>query len=191
MRRFFDRTAGAFGTAAAANVALCAAIGGLADGTRGIKAGVVVGVVLAVLPFAARATAGWLARPDGILRFLWSQLSASAIAVARRFFDGLGALLSPLEEALRIPRLMLRFALMVAADLVGRAASAIGARLFTPLGLGNLAALGVIAANLANVEFATPITILGFGAMLLVLLVDLSETTAGADVGRDSQSKPT
>lgn len=176
MRRFFDRTAGAFGIAAAANVALCAAIGGLADGTRGIKAGVVVGVVLAVLPFAARATAGWLARPDGILRFLWSQLSASAIAVARRFFDGLGALLSPLAEALRIPRLMLRFALMVAADLVGRAASAIGARLFTPLGLGNLAALGVIAANLANVEFATPITILGFGAMLLVLLVDLSET---------------
>lgn len=59
------------------------------------------------------------------------------------------------------------------------------------LNCGVVAALGVIAANLANVEFATPITILGFGAMLLVLLVDLSETTAGADVGRDSQSKPT
>lgn len=176
MRRLFDRTAGAFGIAAAANVALCAAIGGLADGTRGIKAGVVVGVVLAVLPLAARATAGWLARPDGMLHFVWTQLSGSAIAVAQRFFDGLGALLSPLARALRFPGLMLRFALMVAADLFGRAASAIGARLFTPLGLGNLAALGVIAANLANVEFATPITILGFGAMLLVLLVDLSET---------------
>lgn len=176
MRRFFDRTAGAFGIAAAANVALCAAIGGLADGTRGIKAGVVVGVVLAVLPFAARATAGWFTRPNGIPRILWSQLSAPAIAVAQRLFDGLGALLSPLAQALRVPGLMLRFALMVAADLFGRAASAIGARLFTPLGLGNLAALGVIAANLANVEFATPITILGFGAMLLVLLVDLSET---------------
>ena len=50
------------------------------------------------------------------------------------------------------------------------------ARLFTPLGLANLAALGVIAANLANVEFATPITLLGLGAMILVLLVDLSET---------------
>ena len=176
MRRFLDRSGGAFGIAAAANVALCASIGGLADGTRGIKAGVVVGVVLAVLPLAVRATAGWLTRPNGMLRFVWSQLSDSAIAVAQRFFDGLGAFLSPLARALRFPGLMLRFALMVAADLSGRAASAIGARLFTPLGLGNLAALGVIAANLANVEFATPITILGFGAMLLVLLVDLSET---------------
>ena len=176
MRRFLDRSGGAFGIAAAANVTLCAAIGGLADGTRGIKIGVVVGVVLAVLPLAARATAGWLARPNGMLRFVWHQLSDSAIAVAQRFFDGLGALLSPLARALRFPGLMLRFALMVAADLFGRAASAIGARLFTPLGLGNLAALGVIAANLANVEFATPITILGFGAMLLVLLVDFSET---------------
>jgi len=43
---------------------------------------------------------------------------------------------------------------VVPAMLFGRAASAIGTRLFTPLGLANLAALGVIAANLANVEFA-------------------------------------
>lgn len=191
MRSFLDRAGGAFGIAAAANVALCAAIGGLADGTRGIKGGVVVGVLLAVLPLVLRATAGWLTRPNGILRFVWSHLSAPAVAVAQRFFDGLGVLLSPLARALRFPKLMLRFALMVATDLFGRAMSAIGTRLFTPLGLANLAALGVIAANLANVEFATPITILGFGAMLLVLLVDLSETAGGADASRVPQSKPT
>ncbi len=176
MRRIFDRAGGAFGIAAAANVALCAAIGGLADDTRGLKIGVVVGVVLAVLPLAARALMQWLAQPNGILRFVWNQVAASVLAVASRFFGALGAVLSPLVLMLRLPILLARFVGMVASDAFGRLATAIGARLFTPLGFANLAALGVIAANLANVEFATPITILGFGLMILVLLVDLSET---------------
>ena len=42
----------------------------------------------------------------------------------------------------------------------------------------------VIAAIITGIEFAPPITILGFGLMLLVLLVDLIERTSELGSGR-------
>lgn len=176
MKGILDRATGAFGVAAAANITLCLAIGGLADGTRGLKIGVLVGVILAVLPVFIRAFLGWWARPGGVIRFVGSQIAASVLVVARRFFDALGAVLGPVAWALQMPVLLFRMVGTIVAGGFAAAASAIFTRLFTPLGLANLAALGVIAINTAGVEFATPITILGFGLMLLVLMVDLSET---------------
>ena len=51
----------------------------------------------------------------------------------------------------------------------------------TPLGLANLAALGVIAVNLADLDFAAPIAFLGLGLLILVLLVSENEAAQEAE----------
>ena len=168
--------------AATVNGALSVALGALLWGLPGAQAGLVVGIVLAVMPTAVRTALRWMARPDNILRLLGTALAAATIRGASRIVDRLGALLAPIGEALRLPVLLVRFVGIVAVAAAGAALSAVGRVLATPLGLANLAALAVIAVNLAGFEFATPVTILGLGLLILVLLVDRNEATDAGDV---------
>jgi hypothetical protein len=63
--------------------------------------------------------------------------------------------------------------------------AAIGRIVGTPLGLANIAALAVIAVNVAGLEFAGPIAFLGLGMLILVLMVSESE----AELERQEQGK--
>ena len=175
--------------AAAVNGALSVALGALLWGLPGAQAGLVVGIVLAAMPTAVRAALRWLARPDNILRLVGAAAATAIVRVASRIVDRVGALLAPVGEILRLPVLLVRFVGIVASAAAGAALSAVGRVLATPLGLANLAALAVIAVNLAGFEFATPVTILGLGLLILVLLVDRNEASGAAEVSGEGERK--
>lgn len=173
--------------AAAVNAALCIALGALLWGLPGAQAGLVVGIVLAVSPTAVSAALRWLARPDTVLRLFAAAIGAAIVRAGSAIVARTGALLAPIGEALRLPVLLVRFVAIVAAAAAGAALSAVGRVLATPLGLANLAAVAVIAVNLAGFEFATPVAFLGLGLLILVLLVDRNEAGSAAEISEEGE----
>ncbi len=172
----FDRYRGAaFAIAVAINTGFCILIGFLAGGLRGAQIGVVVGVGLGVLPGIVRTARHLLADPHGLPRLLGHAIAAAAITVGTAAVRVLGGITAPVAAVLRWPILLARLAVETAAGLLGQALAAIGRIVGTPLGLANLAALAVIAVNVAGLEFATPIAFLGLGLLILVLMVSESE----------------
>lgn len=167
--------AASFAAALAVNTGLCILIGTLMGGLRGARLGLVLGIALAILPVVARAVAAWLARPDNLLRFVARQIAATILRAARLLLVALERVFSPIAALFRGPVLLFRFVAYVLCGSITAALSAIGRTLATPLGLANLAALAVIAINIAGAEFATPIAILGLGLLTLALLVNESE----------------
>lgn len=162
------------------NGLLGAILGGLLAGLRGAKGGMVAGMLLALLPFAVRGTATWLARPDGVPRLVGREIGAVAIRGGAAIVEALRGPFGALARSLQRPVLVLRFAAFFMAGTIARAFGAAGQVLTTPLGLANLVALAVIAANLAGLEFATLGVFLGFALLLLVLAVDEYEIEDGA-----------
>lgn len=161
--------------ACAVNGILGAATGVLAAGVDGAKVGLIAGLVLAVLPVTARNVSAWLGRPDGLARFLAAHAAATAVAAAQTITGLLGSMIGPIARSMQVPALVVRFAADVIAHAVAIALGGFRRIVATPLGLANIAALGVVVANIANLEFAAPVTCLGLGMLLLVLLVSESE----------------
>ena len=171
-----DRYRGAaFGVAVAINIGFCLLIGFLAGGLRGAQIGVLVGIGLGVLPTALRTAGRVFADRHGLPRLVGRAIASTAITAGAAAVRLLGGITGPIAAPLRWPLLLLHFAVEIAAGLLGQGLAAIGRIVGTPLGLANIAALGVIAVNVAGLEFAGPIAFLGLGMLILVLMVSESE----------------
>jgi hypothetical protein len=182
----FDRYRGAaFAVAIAINTSFCILIGFLTGGLRGAQIGVLVGIGLGVLPAAVRTAGHLLADRHGLPRLVGRSIATAAIAAGTAAVRVVGSVTGPIAALLRWPLLLVRFAVEVAAGVLGQVLAAIGRIVGTPLGLANIAALGVIAVNVAGLEFAGPIAFLGLGMLILVLLVSESE----AELERQEQGK--
>ena len=182
----FDRYRGAaFGIAIAINTGFCILIGFLTGGLRGAQIGVLVGIGLGVLPVAVRTAGHLLADRHGLPRLVGRSIATAAIAAGTAAVRVVGSVTGPIAYLLRWPVLLVRFAVEVAAGVLGQVLAAIGRVVGTPLGLANIAALGVIAVNVAGLEFAGPIAFLGLGMLILVLMVSESE----AELERQEQGK--
>lgn len=173
---------------AAINGALCIVIGTLLGGLRGGQLGLVVGILLAVLPAAVRASTTWLARPGGMPRLIMHEVGAVAVRSGATVSSALGKLIGPVVRLMQVPFLMLRFAAFVVSGIAKASVDAVGRTLATPLGLANIGALLVIAINLLGFDFATLSTFVGFGLLVLVLLVsnDEGETEDNTGLGGHS-----
>jgi hypothetical protein len=173
----FDRYRGAtFGITVAINTGFCILIGFLVGGLRGAQIGVLVGIGLGVLPAALRTAGRLLADPHGLPRLMGRAIAAACVAAGAAAVRVLGGITMPIAALLRWPLLAVRFAVEIAASAMERGLATIGRILGSPLGLANVAALVVIAVNVAGLEFAGPIAFLGLGMLILVLLVSESET---------------
>lgn len=182
----FDRYRGAaFGITIAINTGFCILIGLLVGGLRGAQIGVLVGIGLGVLPAALRTVGRRFADPHGLPRLVGRAIASAAVAAGTAAVHVLGAITLPVAALLRGPMLLVRFAVETASGGLGRVLTAIGRILGTPLGIANLAALAVIAVNVAGLEFAGPIAFLGLGMLILVLFVSESE----AKLERQNQEK--
>lgn len=161
--------------ACAVNGILGTATGALAAGTTGAQVGLIAGLVIAVLPVIARALSTWLGRPGGLARFFAVEIAAASMSTAQAIASLLGSIIGPIAHSMQAPLLVVRFAADVIVHAVAVMLGGLWRIVATPLGLANIAAMGVMAANLANLEFAAPVTFLGLGMLLLVLLVSESE----------------
>ena len=171
-----DRYRGAaFGITVAINTGFCLLISFLAGGLRGAQIGVLVGIGLGVLPAAARTAGRLLADRDGLPRMLGRAIAAGALATGAAAVHVLGGITTPIAALLRWPIFLMRLAVEIAAGVLGQVLTATGRIVGTPLGLANIAALVVIAVNVAGLDFAGPIAFLGLGMLILVLMVSESE----------------
>jgi hypothetical protein len=172
----FDRYRGAaFGITVAINTGFCIVIGLLVGGLRGAQMGVLVGIGLGILPAALRTAGRRLADPHGLPRLVGRAIAAAAVAAGAAAIRVLGGITTPVVALLRWPLLAIRFAVEIAAGALERGLAALGRIVGSPLGLANVAALLVIAINVAGLDFAGPITFLGLGMLILVLFVSESE----------------
>lgn len=160
----------------AVNAFLAGAIGALLGGLKGAQIGWIGGLALAALPLVTTAARSYFASPGSLPRFLARQLADVAVGAASSLAIGIGRLLSPLSAVLRLPMLLAR----IVASMLEAAAASLLARLFrliaTPLGLANVGALAIIAADRAGIEFASMAVVVGLLALILVLVVSVSET---------------
>ena len=161
--------------ASAVNGGLGTAGGALAGGLMGAKIGLLAGLFLAVLPIVVPAVASWLGRPDGLPRFIASEIGKLALAGGRAVVSAIGTILRPIGHALAIPILLVRIVGDVSSRAVAMVLAACWRLVATPLGLANLAALAVLAIDASGFDFAGPVTILGLGMLILVLLVSANE----------------
>lgn len=182
----FDRhRGGAFAIAVAINTGFCILIGFLVGGLRGAQIGVLVGIGLGVLPSALRIAGRRLADPHGLPRLVGRAIAAAAIAAGAAAVRVMGGITGPIAALLRWPLLLVHFTVEIATGVLGRILAAIGRIVGTPLGIANVAALAVIAVNIAGLDFATPIAFLGLGLLILVLIVSESE----AELERQEQGR--
>lgn len=175
------------GATIATNAILCAAIGALLAGLPGGQLGLIIGICISFLPQAWRGLTAWLGRSDNILLFVVREATAPILRGASRVLDIGETLLSPIAAVLRVVLSIVR----VLADLTGQAAGAIlgrfGRTLATPLGLANLAAAAIVAADLGGFDLTPTVAFLGFAMLVLVLVVSENEARS-ADNGSASQT---
>lgn len=171
------------------NVSLCVALGALIGGLPGGQIGLILGICLSILPGLLRILAPLFNKPKGMVQFLAREMGAGILRVAGGLLDRLQAYLSPLATALRGVLLVGRLIVDLVAGLLGPPLGRIGSALATPLGLANLAALAVIAANLAGLDFAAPVAFLGLGMLVLVLIVSEHEARTAHDARAQGEEK--
>lgn len=161
--------------ASVVNGSLGMAAGALVAGVLGAKLGLILGLLLAVLPIATREASAWLGRPDGLFRFVIAQIATAVIGTAQVIANIVGSLVARVAGLMQGPVVVVRILI----DVLARAFTGLLGRLWrlvaTPLGMANVAATAVIAANLAGLDFASPVAFLGLGMLVLVLLVSESE----------------
>jgi len=165
------------------NGGLGLAIGSLAAGVSGAKIGLVAGLALAALPIAVRAVSAWVIRPDGLPRFVLAEVGAAAVTTSQAIVDGVASLVRPVVAQMQAPTLLACFAADVFANALAGMLGGLWCIVATPLGVANVAALAVIFAILAGLDFATPVAFLALGMLMLVLLVTESEARDEADHG--------
>jgi hypothetical protein len=177
------------------NAILCVALGALVGGLTGAQIGLIGGICLSILPGALRVLPPLLTKPRAMVRFLAREVAAAILRVAGGLLDRLEAYLSPVAAVLRGLLLVVRLIAEPAASFLGAGIARFCGALATPLGLANLAALAVIAANFAGLDFAAPVAFLGFGMLVLVLLVSehedkLATKPGGEDLMKASARRP-
>ena len=171
------------------NGGLGAALGALIAGLAGAQVGLILGLLLAVVPVATRAVWAWVSRPGGLLRFVLAEIGAMAISMAVAVERLAGAAIAPVIRGLRGPTAAAREAAGGFAEALSALLGGLWRIVATPLGVANLAALGVVTANLASLDFATPVAFLALGMLLLVLLVSESEARDD-EAARHTRSDP-
>lgn len=171
------------------NGGLGAALGALIAGLRGAQVGLISGLLLAVFPVAMRAVWRWVGRPGGLLRFILAETGAMAVTAAILVARLVETVIGPVIGWSKGPAIVVHRA----ASGLAKASSALLGGLWrivaTPLGAANLAALGVVIANLANLDFAAPVAFLALGMLLLILLVSESEARDD-EAARHTRSDP-
>lgn len=163
------------GAAIVINTILCVGIGALVGGLPGGQLGLVFGICLAFLPQAWRSLAVWLRKPHNILRFVAREASIPVLRGASRAVDLGAVLLSPAYLVLRVISAIVRVVAELAGQAVGATLGRFGRLLATPLGLANLAAAAIVAADLASFNLTFSVVVLGFVMLVLVLLVSENE----------------
>ena len=167
-------------TACLVNGILGTSVGALAAGLPGAKIGLIVGLALAVMPMVGRKVMVRMSGPGGLPTFVGQEMAATAVAAARAIMAALGPAADAIDRRTRGPVLIAHIAIDIAAHVIGMLLAGLWRIVATPLGMANVAALGVIAVNLSGFEFAGPVAFLGLGMLLLVLLVSLNEASDGA-----------
>jgi hypothetical protein len=165
----------------AALTLIATACGGLAQGgLRGLQAGLAAGVTLSFAPCAMKKVWNVLRRRDGLPRFLLRQAGDAVIAAAARLVDVIARRTAPIGAALRGPFLLALLAVDILAGTLGGWLGAVARPFLRLPGIANLAALAIVAANVAGLPAATIALFAGLPALVLVLLVSASEQPARA-----------
>ena len=166
--------------AIAVNGVLGAVLGALLAGLRGGQVGLVAGIGLALAPSAVRTVGSYFARPNCLPRFVGREIGAVVLRIASSIIGLIGLVLAPVVAALRIPVVLVGVVAYLAASLITALLTTAGRTLGTPLGLGNLAALLIIAGDLAHLEIASVAVFLGFVVMIILLFVSEFEARMAA-----------
>ncbi|MBS0520796.1 MAG: hypothetical protein JSR90_19005 [Proteobacteria bacterium] len=158
---------------------LAGATGGLVAGLRGLQAGCVAGIVIALLPFLADRVSYWLTRPDGLPRFVAREIGRGAISIAAPLVQAIVGPVAAIARLLHGPAVLALVVGSILADVTATTLGRIGRTIATPLGAANLAALLVIAIDLIGLSFAPLAIGAGLIALVLVLLVTMNEAETG------------
>lgn len=158
---------------------LAGAAGGLIAGLRGLQAGCVAGIVIALLPFLADRVSRWLTRPDGLPRFVAREVGRAAVSIAVPVVQAIVGPFAAVARLLHGPTVLALVVGSILADIAATTLGRIGRTIATPLGVANLAALLVIAIDLIGFSFAPLATGACLIALVLVLLVTMSEAETG------------
>lgn len=164
--------------AIAGTATLAGALGAFIAGLRGLQAGCVTGIVLAVLPYLVHRSAFWLTRPDGLPRFVvrgTGHVVFSAVAPVLR------TILRPFSAFARLlhgPAVLMMVLGSMVVDFMALALAKLGRTLATPLGFANLGALLVIAIDIAGLSFSALAIGAGLVILVLTLLVTINEEGA-------------
>lgn len=154
---------------------LAGALGASLGGLRGMQGGCIAGIVLALLPFLGDRAGRWLTRQDGLPRFVLQEIGriiSSSLAPALR---GIAAPFAFIGRTLHGPLVLLLLVISVTGNLVGMAIDTVARSFATPLGIANLAAVAVIVIDLRGFSFSPLAILVGLFALVLTLLVSLSE----------------
>ena len=156
------------------NAIFGAAIGGLAAGVRGAQIGWIAGMVVGLLPLAVRAAA-WVVRPEGLVRMVAHELAKAVIAGSNCLAGVIGTWTRPVVRALCAPAFVAGFLSHAAFALALQALGRLARFFATPLAIANAAAIFVIVADFARMEFSSIALFASLPALILVLLVTQSE----------------
>ena len=174
---------------ASVNSALCAPIGGLLDGgPLGAGIGVAAGLALSAAPAASRIAARWLdLLMRGFIVVVGLPVGLAMLATARATV-WLFARLSPIRDTLAPFVALGGGAARAMASATTRALAHAGQLLATPLGMANAAAAALIGLELAGAKLSPMFTIMGFGMLILVLLVHEHEQAGISEPDKGDQS---
>ncbi|SKA18404.1 hypothetical protein SAMN02745126_04041 [Enhydrobacter aerosaccus] len=162
---------------------LAAALGSLLAGLRGLQAGCVAGLAIALLPFLADRVGRWLTRPDGLPRFVAREIGHAAISAATPVLRAISAPFVELARLLHGPAVLALVVGSIVLDYLALLLDDLYRVIATPLGLANLAALLVIMIDQIGLSFSPLAIGVGLIALVLALLVTLNEEDS-AGLGR-------
>jgi len=109
-------------------------------------------------------------------QFLTREVVTIALAMGSSVVERFTRMTRPVAKAARGPLLLAKLAVAMLAVVAGGCLRALARPFATPLGVANLAAVAVLAGDLAGMPAASLAVLAGLPAMILMLLVNVSET---------------
>jgi hypothetical protein len=161
---------------------LAGALGAFIAGLRGLQAGCVAGIALALLPFLADRVGRWLTRPDGLPRFVAREIGHAVISAAEPIVNAVMGPFATIGRLLHGPVVLMLVVGSILLDSAAMAFGSVGRIIATPLGATNLAALFIIASDVIGLSFSPLAIGVGLFALVLALLVTSNEASTDTSV---------
>ena len=156
---------------------LASALGAAISGTlKGLQAGLLCGLALSLAPYLLERLLTFLARPEGLPRFLARQIADAVLGLASSIGAALSRVTRPVADVARGPILLITLAAGLLVVVLGACLRALVRPFGAPLGIANLAAAAILAGDVAGLPAASVAVFAGLPAMILMLLVHISET---------------